>query len=103
MLVTDQHMPGAADGFTLVSAMRSAQPDALTVVTSATLMPRQQWPPLFLQGDRILVEPLDVGALGELIPKRVAIHRGSTRTLREAVATILKREVTSITATGWSG
>ncbi len=98
VLVTDQHMPGAADGFTLVSAMRSAQPDALTVLTSGNLDTEAAMAAIVLQADEILVKPLDVRALGELIHKRVAIHRGSTRTPRETVATILKREATSIIA-----
>ena len=31
VLVTDQRMPGPADGFTLVSAMRSAQPELVSM------------------------------------------------------------------------
>ena len=98
VLITDQRMPGAADGFTLVSAMRSAQPDALTVVTSGNPDAEAAMAAIVLQADEILVKPLDVSALGELIHKRVAIHRGSTRTLRETVATILKREAATIIA-----
>lgn len=32
VLLTDLHMPDAGDGFTLVSAMRHSQPEALTLV-----------------------------------------------------------------------
>jgi len=34
VLLSDLHMPLAGDGFTLVSAMRHTNPDALTVVLS---------------------------------------------------------------------
>ena len=34
VLITDLHMPNAGDGFTVVSAMRHFQPDALTLVVS---------------------------------------------------------------------
>jgi len=74
VLITDKRMPGAADGFTLVSAMRSAQPDALTVVTSGNPDAQAAMAAIVLQADEILVKPLDVSALGELIHKRVAIN-----------------------------
>ena len=34
VLITDLHMPEAGDGFTLVTAMRHSQPEALTLVVS---------------------------------------------------------------------
>ncbi len=98
VLITDQRMPGDADGFTLVSAMRSAQPDALTVLTSGNPDTEAAMAAIVLQADEILVKPLDVSALGELIRRRVASHRGSTRTPKDSVATILERQSTSIIA-----
>ena len=98
VLVTDQRMPGDADGFTLVSAMRSAQPDALTVLTSGHPDTQAAMAAIVLQADEILIKPFDVSALSELISRRVASHRGSTRTPRETVATILERQGTSIIA-----
>jgi len=102
VLVTDQRMPGDADGFTLVSAMRSAQPDALTVLTSGHPDTQAAMAAIVLQADEILVKPFDVSALGELISRRVASHRGSPRIPRETVATILERQATSIIA-DWLG
>jgi len=102
VLVTDQRMPGDADGFTLVSAMRSAQPDALTVLTSGHPDTQAAMAAIVLQADEILVKPFDVSALSELISRRVASHRGSPRTPRETVATILERQATSIIA-DWLG
>jgi DNA-binding response OmpR family regulator len=100
VLVTDQRMPGPADGFTLVSAMRNAQPNVLTVVTSGNPDTQAAMAAIVQQADEILVKPLNVGALGELISKRMATHKGSSRKSRETVATILKRESTSI-ITDW--
>jgi YesN/AraC family two-component response regulator len=34
VLITDLHMPGPGDGFTVVSAMRHSQPNALTMLVS---------------------------------------------------------------------
>jgi DNA-binding NtrC family response regulator len=34
VLITDLHMPNPADGFTVVTAMRHSQPDALTLLVS---------------------------------------------------------------------
>jgi CheY-like chemotaxis protein len=98
VLVTDQRMPGPADGFTLVSAMRSAQPNALTVVTSGNPDTQAAMAAIALQADEILEKPLNVKALGDLIHRRMATKKGSSRTSRETVATILKREATSIIA-----
>ena len=80
VLVTDQRMPGPADGFTLVSAMRSAQPEVLTVVTSGNPDTQAAMAAIVLQADEILMKPHDVRVLGELINKRMATHKGSTRT-----------------------
>jgi DNA-binding NtrC family response regulator len=35
VLLSDLHMPGAADGFTVVSAMRHTYPEAVTLMFSA--------------------------------------------------------------------
>ena len=102
VLVTDQRMPGPADGFTLVSAMRSAQPEVLTVVTSGNPDTQAAMAAIVLQADEILMKPHDVRVLGELIRKRMATHKGSARTARESVAAILKREATAIIA-DWLG
>ena len=100
VLVTDQRMPGPADGFTLVSAMRSAQPGVLTVVTSGNPDTQAAMAAIVLQADEILMKPHDVRVLGELIRKRMATHKGSARTARKSVAAILKREATAI-ITDW--
>jgi DNA-binding NtrC family response regulator len=34
VLITDLHMPNPGDGFTVISAMRHSQPDALTMLVS---------------------------------------------------------------------
>ena len=34
VLITDLHMPNAGDGFTVISAMRHSQPNALTMLLS---------------------------------------------------------------------
>jgi hypothetical protein len=53
---------------------------------------------IVLQADEILVKPVNIGALGELIEKRVATRGGSTRKPKERVAAILERQSASIIA-----
>jgi len=98
VLVTDQRMPGEADGFTLVSAMRNAQPNALTIVTSGSPDTHAAIEAIVRQADEILAKPVDIRALGELIKNRVAIRKSSTRKSKDSVATILNRETESIIA-----
>ena len=98
VLVTDQRMPGAADGFTLISATRSAQPHALTVLTSGNPDTQAAMDAIVLQADEILSKPLDIGALDELIGRRIAGRRGCTRTPKDTVAAILERRSEAIVA-----
>ena len=69
VLLSDLHMPGAGDGLTVVSAMRHANPRAVTVLISAFPEMNAATQAILLQADEILVKPLDLGWIGG------AIHR----------------------------
>jgi CheY-like chemotaxis protein len=56
-LVSDLHMPGAGDGLTVVSAMRHANPSAMTMLLSPFPQMEAAAQALLSQADEILVNP----------------------------------------------
>jgi DNA-binding response OmpR family regulator len=94
VLLSDLHMPGAGDGLTVVSAMRHANPKAVTMLLSAFPEMDAAAHAILLQADQILVKPMDVTALVEAIKERLAIGPPAIRIV-ETVATILERTTES--------
>ena len=90
VLLSDLHMPGAGDGLTVVSAMRHANPLAVTILLSAFPEMDAASHAILLQADQILVKPMDVTSLVAAIKERLAIGAPPAR-LVESVATILER------------
>jgi DNA-binding response OmpR family regulator len=99
VLLSDLHMPGAGDGLTVVSAMRHANPKAVTMILSAFPEMDVASHTIMLQADQVLVKPMDVTALVKAIKERLAIGPPPAR-LVETVATILER-TTEITIKEW--
>ncbi len=92
VLLTDLHMPGAGDGLTVVSAMRHANPEAVTLLLSAFPEMSAAANAILMQTDEILVKPMDIPDLIEAISHRLAkgpLH-GHKRKV-ESLATILSR------------
>src|ERR1051325_8830558 len=71
VLLSDLHMPGRGDGLTVVSAMRHANPDAVTLVLSGYPEMQAATDAILLQTDEILMKPLDVPSLVETIRKKL--------------------------------
>jgi DNA-binding response OmpR family regulator len=90
VLLSDLHMPGAGDGLTVVSAMRHANPKAVTILLSAFPEMNAASHAIMLQADQILVKPMNVTALIATIKERLAIGPPAARVV-ESVATILER------------
>jgi DNA-binding response OmpR family regulator len=90
VLLSDLHMPGAGDGLTVVSAMRHANPKAVTMLLSAFPEMDAAAHAILLQADEILVKPMDVKALVEAIKQRLASGPPPIRVV-ETVAAILER------------
>jgi len=90
VLLSDLHMPGAGDGLTVVSAMRHANPKAVTILLSAFPEMDAAAHAILLQADQILVKPMNVPALIEAIKQTLANGAPPPR-LVESVATILER------------
>ena len=94
VLLSDLHMPGAGDGLTVVSAMRHANPKAVTILLSAFPEMNAAAHAILLQADEILVKPMDVTELLNAIKQRLASGSRATRVV-ETVAAILERSAES--------
>jgi DNA-binding response OmpR family regulator len=100
VLLSDLHMPGAGDGFTVVSAMRHKHPDAITLLFTGYPALREAMDAILLQADDILVKPMPIPELVNLIRDRLD-RRGNRRASNiERVAAILERDA-SATIADW--
>jgi len=91
VLITDLHMPDPGDGFTVVTAMRHSQPDALTLLVSGYPDVQSAMAAILLEADEILVKPFEVGRLAELVRDKMATRRPAARPAKERVSAILQR------------
>lgn len=83
-------MPGVGDGLTVVSAMRHANPEVVTLLLSAFPEMSAAANAILMQTDEILVKPMNVPDLIDAITQRLAkepLHKRKVETL----ATILER------------
>jgi len=92
VLLCDLHMPGAGDGFTVVSAMRHVNPQAITLVFTGYPALKEAMDAILLQADEILVKPMAIDALIALIRERLGKKGKKILTNIERVAAILERD-----------
>jgi len=92
VLLCDLHMPGAGDGFTVVSAMRHTNADAVTLVFTGYPALQEAMDAILLQADEILVKPMDVAAIAALIRTKLQKRGVRKSTNIERVASILERD-----------
>ncbi len=100
VLITDLHMPNPGDGFTVVTAMRHSQPDALTLLVSGYPDVQSATAAILLEADEIIVKPFEVGKLAELVREKMLTRRPAVRSGKERVGMILQRCLTGIVE-GW--
>ena len=93
VLITDLHLPNPGDGFTVVTAMRHLQPDVLNCGVNDHRDTRKALAASVLQADEIMQRPVDVAQLIPLITKGKLTFKRSPTPGKEAVATILDRDV----------
>ncbi len=93
VLLSDLHMPGPADGFTLVSAMRHTNPKAVTLVFTGFPALKEAMNAILLQADQVLIKPMPIPELVATI--RENLHKAEKRmpTNTERVASILERDL----------
>ena len=95
-LLTDLHMPNPGDGFTVVTAMRHSQPDALTLLVSGYPDVQSAMAAILLEVDEIIVKPIEVGKLTDLIRDKLITRQPTARPGKERVGTILQRCLTRV-------
>ncbi len=100
VLLSDLHMPGPGDGFTVVSAMRHKHPDAITLLFTGYPALKEAMDAILLQADEILVKPMPIPDLVQLIRDRLKTRGNRPASNIERVAAILERE-TSSTIADW--
>jgi DNA-binding response OmpR family regulator len=96
VLLTDLHMPNAGDGFTVVTAMRHSQPDALTLLVSGYPDVQSAMAAILLEADEIIVKPFEVGELADLIREKLITRQPIVRPEKERVGAILQRCITGV-------
>ncbi len=99
VLLSDLHMPGKGDGLTVISAMRHANPKAVTMLLSAFPEMGAATQAILMQADQILVKPMNIPALLASIEQRLAAGAPPPHAV-ESVATILEESVGS-TVEAW--
>jgi len=90
-LITDLHMPNVSDGFTVISAMRHSQPDALTLLVSGYPDVERAMSAIVLEADEIIVKPFEAGKLADMLREKISSRKPAARTEKERVAAILQR------------
>jgi CheY-like chemotaxis protein len=98
VLVSDLHMPNDGDGLTVVSAMRHANPTAVTIIFSAHPEMKAAAAAILAQTDDVLVKP-GAGNLVGLIREKLKTGRSPVRVVTP-VSTILEEE-TQRTIADW--
>lgn len=95
VLVSDLHMPGHGDGLTVVSAMRHANPNAVTLIFSAFPEMQLAAAAILSQADEVVIKPLGVDNLIHAIHER--LKKGASIPVQrvESVADILQRSTQS--------
>jgi DNA-binding NtrC family response regulator len=78
-------MPNPGDGFTVVSAMRHSQPDALTLLVSGYPDVKSAMAAILLEADEIIVKPFEVGKLAELVRDKLLTRKPAVRIEKESV------------------
>jgi DNA-binding response OmpR family regulator len=96
VLITDLHMPNPGDGFTVVTAMRHSQPNALTLLVSGYPDVQRAMAAILLEADEIIVKPFAVGKLADLVREKVLNRKPTVQLKKERVAEILQRCIASV-------
>jgi CheY-like chemotaxis protein len=93
VLLSDLHMPDAGDGFTVVSAMRHAHPQAVTLVLSGYPALQEAMSAILLEADEVLAKPIGIAEIAEIIQTKLTNPVVRPLMKKESVATILERDL----------
>ena len=95
VLLSDLHMPNAGDGLTVVSAMRHAHPNAITLVQSGYPAMEEATHDILLQVDEIIAKPIGLAQIAEIISKKLSNPKARMPLNKERVSTILQSAMDS--------
>jgi DNA-binding response OmpR family regulator len=98
VLITDLHMPNPGDGFTVVTAMRHSQPNALTLLVSGYPDVQSAMAAILLEADEIVVKPFEVAKLADLVRAKMLKRKPAVRLEKERAGPILHRCIASVVA-----
>jgi DNA-binding response OmpR family regulator len=98
VLITDLHIPDAGDGFTVISAMRHAQPMALRLLVSGYPDVQSAMAAVLLDADHVMVKPLEVESLAELIHEHGLTRKPVARSRKQRAGAILKDYMPTVVA-----
>ncbi len=90
VLLSDLHMPGAADGLTVISAMRHLNPKAISVLLTSFPDMDLAAQSILRQADEIMIRRTDPTEMVESIKRRIASGATYSQQKVESVATILE-------------
>ncbi len=96
ILITDLHMPNPGDGFTVVTAMRHSQPNALILLVSGYPDVQSAMAAILLEADEIIVKPFEAGRLAELVHEKMVTRKPVVREKKQRVGEILHRCIASV-------
>jgi DNA-binding response OmpR family regulator len=96
VLITDLHMPNPGDGFTVVTAMRHSQPNALTLLVSGYPDVQSAMAAILMEADEIVVKPFEVARLADLVREKLLNRKPAARPEKERVGTILQRCIAGV-------
>jgi CheY-like chemotaxis protein len=95
VLLSDLHMPGAADGLTVISAMRHLNPKTIALLLTSFPEMDVAARAILRQADEIMVKLSDPAEMVESIKRRIAAGTTYSQPKLESVATILERAAQS--------
>jgi DNA-binding NarL/FixJ family response regulator len=95
VLLSDLHMPGAADGLTVISAMRHLNPNAIALLLTSFPEMDLAAQAILRQADEIMIKRTDPTEMVESIKRRIASGTTFAQPKVESVATILERAAPS--------
>ena len=93
VLLSELHMPDAADGITIVDAMRHSQPAAITLMLSNYPVFQAAMTAMVLQADQVLLKPISATEISEIISKRLSSPSSPMTNSKERAAAILERDL----------
>jgi len=99
LLITALHMPNPGDGFTVVTAMRHSQSDALTLLVRGYPDVQSAMVAILLEPDEIIVKPFEVGSLADLVREKMLARKPTARSCKNRVGVILQGSISSIVET----